>query len=176
MRQWFQNGVSLPFRLVIVQHQGNRGCALNSQRLLVVFVDVRPCQSRRSERTSLSAQSEDWIRWMLVDSPSGSMNLLARPTATTFLFQNFLRRPVTKAQVRGSANFSPSRLCSRGWPVLAHELAGKYAVADVVLQRDAPLPTCRPRRRARVRRGSFRIGAGHGNGAVTGSQCVSLHS
>ena len=51
----------------------------------------------------------DWIRWMLVDS-SGSMKPLARPIATTFLFQNFLRLPVAKRSTRGSASGSPSRL------------------------------------------------------------------
>ena len=31
------------------------------------------------------------------------------PIATTFLFQNFFRRPVTKRIVRGSASAGPSR-------------------------------------------------------------------
>ena len=54
----------------------------------------------------------DWIRWMLVDS-SGSRKPLARPSATTFLFQHFLRRPVVKRSSLGSASALPSRFASR---------------------------------------------------------------
>ncbi len=49
---------------------------------------------------------------MLVDS-SGSTNPLARPIETTFPFHAFLRRPVWKRSVRGSASGLPSRLPSR---------------------------------------------------------------
>ena len=52
------------------------------------------------------------MRWIEVDS-SGSMNPLDKPMATTFLFQNFLRLPVTKRIKRGSASALPSRLPRR---------------------------------------------------------------
>src|SRR5450631_2407231 len=48
---------------------------------------------------------------MLVDS-SGSRKPLARPIATTFLFQIFLRMPVVNLSGRGSARARPSRLFS----------------------------------------------------------------
>ena len=83
-----------------------------------------------------------WIRWMLVDS-SGSRKPLARPSATQFLFQNFLRRPVVKRSKRGSASALAVEIGEqrRGGFVVADEAAAIHiAVADAMLQRNAPLP------------------------------------
>ena len=72
------------------------------------------------------------------------MKPLASPSATQFLFQNFLRRPVVKRRKRGSA---------RGWAVeIRQQRGGRLVIADVpaavdiaianaMLQRNAPLPT-----------------------------------
>ncbi|MNV49981.1 hypothetical protein D3C71_1419610 [compost metagenome] len=47
------------------------------------------------------------VRWMLVDS-SGSMKPLASPSATTFLFQAFNRRPLRNGTSQGSRSGGPS--------------------------------------------------------------------
>ena len=74
----------------------------------------------------------------------------------TFLSQDFSRRPGAKLTGRGSASASPSRLrasVSRGLLVADQEFGGiDVAVADPVLQRDAPLPAGLPRGGARVGR------------------------
>ncbi len=59
---------------------------------------------------------------MLVDS-SGSMKPEARPEATQFLFQNFLRMPVVNLSLRGSASARPSRLLMR--------VFARFVIADV---------------------------------------------
>ena len=93
------------------------------------------------------------------------------PSATTFLLHDFEAPPRSgSAARRGAASGAPSRLAMSSAVafVLAHELAREHvAVADPVLQRDAPLPARGARRGARVRREhGARGGAGHRHRAV----------
>ena len=93
-----------------------------------------------------------WIRWMLVDS-SGSMKPLARPTATQFFFQCSRRWPGRNLMTRGSVSTLPSMLASSvclAWSSLEVAAAVDHAVADAMLQRNAPLPAGIARDRARV--------------------------
>ncbi len=100
----------------------------------------------------------DWIRWMLVDS-SGSMNPPDRPIATQFFSQSFSRRPAVKRSRRGSAIVGAVEPVEQ--PLERGLLVGMraredMAVADAVLQRNAPAPPALLGACSRIRRGSAR--------------------
>jgi hypothetical protein len=76
-----------------------------------LYSSMSAWSNEASGKKLTSRATADWMKWMLVDS-SGSMKPLARPIATQFRFQNFLRMPVTKRSGRGSASASPSRFAS----------------------------------------------------------------
>ena len=106
------------------------------------------------EEFAAGARSRPGSNEMLVDS-SGSMKPPARPIATTFLFQIFLRLPVVKRSSRGCAE-RPAVEIAAASPrlIVADEAAAvDVAVAGAMLQRDAPLPPGRSRRRPRIGRG-----------------------
>ena len=88
-----------------------------------------------------------WIRWMLVDS-SGSRNPDDSPIATTFFSQALSRRPGAKRTGRGSASGCAVEIGEQRFRrfVVADQVGRiDIAIADAVLQRDAPLPTRRAR-------------------------------
>ena len=102
----------------------------------------------RSGKIAASCVMPLWMRWMLVDS-SGSMKPLASPSAMQFLFQNFLRRPVVKLRnLRlGQRLAIEIRQQRRRRLVIADEATAVHvAVADPMLQRNAPLPAGTARR------------------------------
>ena len=96
-----------------------------------------------------------WIRWMLVDS-SGSRNPLARPDRDAVLVPGSCGAgPVGSVMTRGSVerlafDVGEQRAASPRRPSMI-AAAVHDAVADAVLQRNAPLPAGLVRDRARVR-------------------------
>jgi len=89
--------------------------------------------------------------------------------ATTFRFHASLRRPVTKLRWRGGARAWAADCPSKSAPLSGlHERAGEYeAIADAMLQRNPPLPSCKACCRPRVGLGQPGARTRYRNGAVT---------
>ena len=103
----------------------------------------RPDRSRDRGNIVSRRATAVCIRWMLVDS-SGSRKPPASPSATQFLFHTRLRRPGVETQCGAVPPVrAPSRLRIRiaaASSSLMNRLRIDVAVADAVLQRNAPLP------------------------------------
>ena len=110
----------------------------------------------------ISRMMPRWIRWMLVDS-SGSMKPLARPMAMQLLLPGLAALAGPELD---DARLGEHLAFDVGQQSLLRLLVGQvaaavhHAVADAMLQRNAPLPAGLARDRARV-----------GNGRPTDSVC-----
>ena len=168
MRTWFQKSEVVAPRGMVMEDQEIADAVIFAidQRL---NMSRSAASIRRSGNSSISRVTACCTRWMLVDS-SGSRKPLARPIATTLRSQLLVAPSGAKAQhARVGERFAFDRAQDRAARFVVGQMLARIdiAVADAVLERDAPAP-------ARGHRGgagigldrAFGRGAGQGGGAV----------